>query len=465
MTSGSGSYGQGGYGSSNSGFGSGPSCGGGGGYYGGGGGCNCGFGVGGGGGGSGYIGGVPSFSYKGVTYSPSTSVGGNSGNGWAKITLVKKLEINIVYDGNGGSGSMENTIISADDYEAASASTTFATKTNTYARTGYDFSGTWIDNSGNAYDDGHAISKGEIDSTGGFVDRTWYAKWIPHTYTIRYNKNGADNLGGVVMADETFTYHDAYGRNAVTSPAGNLNALKEAATTALSANRYTKTGYHFVGWSTKSVPGSTDTIYADCYSLCDISPTNGAKVTLYAQWEPNTYYVVVHDNAVLSEDHTPIGDNNTNRVITAKYDSYVSLLSTINTVNSEYAALHADEPILVTGLCYNPSTCYIAQDATPADQSDLRVGDGTFVEFPVNNDGNGYTGSGGADLNTCCMNLTPEEDGYVHVYCIRDVYRWYYDDNKPIKVIYVDANGENKVAGAFINDDGSRNRDNLVFGH
>ena len=64
---------------------------GGGGYYGGGGAsiseeANAGCG---GGGGSGYIGGVPEFEYKGTTYTPSTSNGGNSGNGKAKITLIK----------------------------------------------------------------------------------------------------------------------------------------------------------------------------------------------------------------------------------------------------------------------------------------------------------------------------------------------------------------------------------------
>ena len=40
-------------------------------------------------GGSGYIGGVPEIEYNGVTYSPSTSNGVNSSNGYAKITLIK----------------------------------------------------------------------------------------------------------------------------------------------------------------------------------------------------------------------------------------------------------------------------------------------------------------------------------------------------------------------------------------
>lgn len=59
---------------------------GGGGWYGGTGGGYWGSGS----GGSGYIGGVPAITYKGVTYSPTTSNGVNSGNGSAKITLVEK---------------------------------------------------------------------------------------------------------------------------------------------------------------------------------------------------------------------------------------------------------------------------------------------------------------------------------------------------------------------------------------
>lgn len=67
-------------------------CGGGGGYYGGTGGRSTGYGSEGGllagGGGSGYIGGVPEVTYKGETYTPSTSNGVQSGNGKAKITRI-----------------------------------------------------------------------------------------------------------------------------------------------------------------------------------------------------------------------------------------------------------------------------------------------------------------------------------------------------------------------------------------
>lgn len=88
-------------------FGSGGEKSGGGGYYGGGGGVyyyrSCG-----GGGGSGWIGGVPKITYKGSTYSPSTSNGQNSGNGKARITLVKKGFPTITYNGTTLDGMIFN---------------------------------------------------------------------------------------------------------------------------------------------------------------------------------------------------------------------------------------------------------------------------------------------------------------------------------------------------------------------
>ena len=51
-------------------------------------------------GGSGYIGGVAEFSYKGVTYTPSTTNGGNAvgAHGSATITLVEKAIVAYIGD-------------------------------------------------------------------------------------------------------------------------------------------------------------------------------------------------------------------------------------------------------------------------------------------------------------------------------------------------------------------------------
>lgn len=99
--SGSGSGGSGGTQTSGASFGQGANAsytafqshngGGGGGFYGGGAGyTSTNPGGAGGGGGSGWLGGVPIITYKGTIYTPSTSNGGNSGNGKATISFITK---------------------------------------------------------------------------------------------------------------------------------------------------------------------------------------------------------------------------------------------------------------------------------------------------------------------------------------------------------------------------------------
>lgn len=67
-------------------------------------------------GGSGYIDGTPALTYKGVTYSPSTSNGARSGNGLARITLIKKAMPATLY-----LGGLELTGIFVGDKEIKSA--------------------------------------------------------------------------------------------------------------------------------------------------------------------------------------------------------------------------------------------------------------------------------------------------------------------------------------------------------
>lgn len=59
-------------------------------------------GVRGGGGGSAYIDGTPEIAFNGVTYTPSTTIGGGSAgttNGKARITLVKKTFLPVIFNG------------------------------------------------------------------------------------------------------------------------------------------------------------------------------------------------------------------------------------------------------------------------------------------------------------------------------------------------------------------------------
>ena len=62
----------------------------------------------------------------------------------------------------------------------------------------------------------------------------------------------------------------------------------------MTANGFTKTGYTFKGWNTKA--DGSGTSYADKASVKNLSSTNGATVTLYAQWTANKYTVAYNAN-------------------------------------------------------------------------------------------------------------------------------------------------------------------------
>ena len=54
----------------------------------------------------------------------------------------------------------------------------------------------------------------------------------------------------------------------------------------LTANAFTRTGYTFAGWNTKS--DGSGTAYQDGESVMDLASENGSAFLLYAQWEENS---------------------------------------------------------------------------------------------------------------------------------------------------------------------------------
>ena len=83
------------------------------------------------------------------------------------------------------------------------------------------------------------------------------AAWTAHHYSVHYEANG----GSGEMADQDFTYD---------------------AGQALSANSFTREGYTFVGWNTAADGSGTG--YNDGQQTPNVTATDGATVTLYAQW-------------------------------------------------------------------------------------------------------------------------------------------------------------------------------------
>lgn len=88
-----------------------------------------------------------------------------------------------------------------------------------------------------------------------------------NTYTVSYDGNGSD--GGAVPGVQSF-------------PSG-------SSATVTSAGTMTRTGYTFTGWNTAANGSGTPYVAGDYYS-------SDANLTLYAQWQINTYTVTFDGN-------------------------------------------------------------------------------------------------------------------------------------------------------------------------
>ena len=94
--------------------------------------------------------------------------------------------------------------------------------------------------------------------------QTLYAKWLPNDYTIYFSANG----GSGSMTAQNGVWDQEL-------------SLKE--------NQFTRMGYTFQNWENTYGDGKT---YTDGQSVTNLGGVyQGQRVTLYAQWAPNTYTV------------------------------------------------------------------------------------------------------------------------------------------------------------------------------
>ena len=99
------------------------------------------------------------------------------------------------------------------------------------------------------------------------ADLDLYAVWTVNSYTITYDGNGNTNTS-TTMANTSATY---------------------GTDVTLRTNKFKKTGYTFLGWSTDS--SATTATYTDGQTVSNLTSTKNGTVTLYAVWEANTITV------------------------------------------------------------------------------------------------------------------------------------------------------------------------------
>ena len=109
----------------------------------------------------------------------------------------------------------------------------------------------------------HDSSSYMIGNSGDGYAKISYV--IPH-YTVKFDSNG----GTGSMSDMDFAYGTAQN---------------------LTANAFTKDRFYFDGWNTRA--DGTGTSYTNGELVNNLSSTNGAEITLYAQWKTNYIYFQV----------------------------------------------------------------------------------------------------------------------------------------------------------------------------
>ncbi|MBO6027152.1 MAG: InlB B-repeat-containing protein [Bacteroidales bacterium] len=161
--------------------------------------------------------------------------------------------------GTAATGTMTNQSFTYDEAQNLTA--------NTFSRMGYTFAG-WSTSENGAvdYTDGQSVSN-LTPENGAIIDL--YAQWDVHHYTIQFDKNSNEATG--TMANQAFTYDQG----------------------VLNANTFARIGYTFTGWNTQADGNGTS--YPDQQASPNVTATNNATVTLYAQWTPISY--TVHFNA------------------------------------------------------------------------------------------------------------------------------------------------------------------------
>ena len=171
--------------------------------------------------------------------------------GWRPNTYT------VVFDKNGGTGSMSNLAMT---YDVAKALTS-----NSFSRAGYKFKGWATSASGSVkYTDGQSVRN--LTATDKDTVHL-YAVWELVAYTVKFNANG----GSGSMGNQQHIVGQSL---------------------ALTANTFSRTGYTFKGWATSS---GGDVVYTDGQSVKNIGSA-GSTVNLYAVWQINVLTVKYHAN-------------------------------------------------------------------------------------------------------------------------------------------------------------------------
>lgn len=143
---------------------------------------------------------------------------------------------------------------------------------------------------GGWYTDAAFTDRIKVIETGTMADVTVYAKWSECKYNVKFSTNGGT---GTMTAMQDVLYDKSY---------------------TLPTNKFTKKGYVFKSWNTKK-DGSGKS-YSNKASIKNLTKTNGATITLYAQWKIATYSITYKLNGGKNSSKNPSSYKMTSNTIT-----------------------------------------------------------------------------------------------------------------------------------------------------
>lgn len=185
----------------------------------------------------------------------------------------------INFDGNGAtSGNMQPLQMQYDKEKNLTA--------NAFAREGYTWTGwnTKAGGNGTDYTDKQPVRNLTSENNGSV---TLYAQWTPIAYRIQFDKNLPDATGETASMGMTFDVAKNLTTNGFTSPSSQFNC-----------------------WNSK--PDGSGQAYANGQSVKNLTKAPNDIVTLYAQWNTNSYTVTFvdgHNGKTISTPSVKYGGN------------------------------------------------------------------------------------------------------------------------------------------------------------
>ena len=244
---------------------------------------------------------------SGTSYSDEEVVGNLSDVNGDEVRLYAQWEPNSYYfryNGNTPTNASD-TVENIPETEKFTYNIKDTLKADTPSLTGWKFN-SWrdsADGTGNIFSSGTEMYNYTTDND---IYYDLYAQWEPNRYTVRFNGNkpvgtansiqaSSSDVTGT-MTDEEFIYDNEQ---------------------ALNQNQYSLEGWKFKGWTTGVQANNYTTVeYTDGQTVKNLTLLKGkaeankenAVVDLFAQWEPNKYYID-YDSNVPSGASIPISGN------------------------------------------------------------------------------------------------------------------------------------------------------------